>query len=155
MTIEEFWKSYTVAENGCWIWNKRLSARGYGRVKMAGAGKTTHAHRVAFILTKGEIPNGMRACHKCDNPPCINPDHIFLGTAWDNTQDMLRKGRHWVHCGESHGMSKLTAESVKRARIAYATNHSLALVKQLANKFNVHVRVLQKAIKGDTWKHVE
>jgi hypothetical protein len=90
MTVEErFWAKVRKGD-GCWEWNaaKRL---GYG--KFAYEGKVIDAHRLSWLLHFGPIPEGMLICHRCDNPPCVRPDHLFLGTRADNTHDMDAKGR--------------------------------------------------------------
>lgn len=79
------------ADNGCVEWTAARSNDGYGRLSIKG--KYFRAHRVSYELFKGEIPEGMLVCHTCDNPICIDPEHLFLGTAWDNTLDRLNKGR--------------------------------------------------------------
>lgn len=76
----------------CWEWTAAKDARGYGRVGSKRP-RTELAHRVAYRLTKGEIPSGMLVCHSCDNPPCCNPEHLFVGTDADNNKDMHTKGR--------------------------------------------------------------
>lgn len=76
---------------GCWNWSGNTSSRGYGRISYKG--KYIGAHRGSYIAHKSEIPDGMIVCHTCDNRKCVNPDHLFLGSYSDNTQDMLKKGR--------------------------------------------------------------
>jgi hypothetical protein len=100
----EFWKKYEVKENGCWEWTALRSKLGYGRVCLwlgSKKHKYTSAHRVAWQLKNGEIPDGLFVCHSCDNPPCMNPSHLFLGTPKDNAQDSVRKGR--LHFGNTNG----------------------------------------------------
>lgn len=78
--------------DSCWIWKAaRVMGQGYGMIKVGT--KTYRAHRLSYELFKGEIPSGMYICHTCDNPPCVNPDHLFLGTASDNNRDKMEKGR--------------------------------------------------------------
>lgn len=87
-----FWDRKTVTESGCWEWIGSKRHFGYGQVYFKGR-PGRKAHRVAWERTYGPIPEGMGVLHKCDNPPCINPDHLFLGTPEDNVQDMFKKGR--------------------------------------------------------------
>ena len=91
---ERFWRHVDKAGD-CWLWTKAVDSRGYGRfgLKGANAGGWVLAHRYAFQLTRGPIPDGMHVCHTCDVRNCVNPDHLFLGTALDNMRDMIAKGR--------------------------------------------------------------
>jgi len=88
---DAFW-SKVDRTGDCWIWQSSRFATGYGRVTYQG--KSAYSHRVSWTLTNGEIPNGFHVCHHCDNPPCVRPDHLFLGTPLDNMRDRDRKGRH-------------------------------------------------------------
>jgi hypothetical protein len=85
---------WTVTASGCWEFNGRGDKKGYGRVKVGHAYGTTAAHRLSYEAFHGPIPEGMHICHACDNPPCINPDHLWAGTHLENMQDMVAKGRH-------------------------------------------------------------
>lgn len=110
---KRFW-SKVDKSGSCWIWKASLDKGGYGQVML---NKTPHrAHRISWSLVNGEIPIGIIVCHKCDNPPCVNPSHLSLGTFADNTADMDRKGRriNVPHPGEKHGMHILTE---KQARV--------------------------------------
>lgn len=82
----------------CWLWRASVNPHnGYGRIHVGGKfGTVLLAHRVAFVLSRGEIPAGLRVLHRCDNPRCCNPDHFMLGTQLDNVHDAIRKGRHSI-----------------------------------------------------------
>jgi hypothetical protein len=104
---ERFWSKVDKSEpNGCWLWAGANDGR-YGQFWMNN--RKEKAHRVSWLLTHGEIPEGKMACHRCDNPSCVNPDHIFWGTMSDNILDAVSKGRHdprgnalRTHCKRGH-----------------------------------------------------
>lgn len=88
-----YWRSKCVTDsNGCWVWQGSKNWKGYGQVLFRGVRWVIHRFMYAAYI--GPIPPGMFVCHTCDNPPCCNPDHLWLGTHADNQKDMVRKGRH-------------------------------------------------------------
>lgn len=87
----KFWKNVKITDS-CWEWQRGTNSKGYGAVKIQN--KTYSAHRVSWTLFNGDIPEGMFVCHHCDNPKCVNPEHLFIGTQKDNMQDKCKKGRH-------------------------------------------------------------
>lgn len=139
--------------NECWMWTGSKSKKGYGRI---GLGRresgNAMAHRVSYELHVGPIPDGMVVLHKCDNPSCVNPDHLRVGTQVENLLDMRSKGRHrWGErpSGERHPMSKLTVEQV--ADIRSKRNHGQTL-SSLAKEFGVVVGTIHFIVSGGTWK---
>jgi hypothetical protein len=115
------------------------------------------AHRVAFFLHHGRWPDPC-ALHRCDNPPCVNPAHLFEGTKADNSRDMASKGRDGSHThpelvprGEAHGIAKLTAEKVAAIRDALASGEPQ---RSIASRFGVHHSAIGKMHRGQTWSHV-
>lgn len=92
-TLFKLKNSYKTIANGCWEWIGSCSHNGYGRMYLPETKKVEQAHRVSWKIFKGAIPNGLLVLHKCDNPPCINPEHLFLGTYKDNSDDKIKKGR--------------------------------------------------------------
>jgi hypothetical protein len=111
--MEEFWKKVSKTDT-CWIWLAGQKGQGYGAFA-PDKRKSLRAHRVSWELTHGPIPKGMCVCHKCDNPICVNPDHLFLGTQADNMADMCAKGRH-LHKRTGRKPRIATAEVVAGVR---------------------------------------
>lgn len=124
-----FWERKTITLTGCWEWVGSRRHRGYGQVNFKG--KIRKAHRVAWELSFGIVPDGLSVLHKCDNPPCINPDHLFVGDQQDNINDMFTKGRQkapgngkmkqQAYChpskpNHSHGLCKTCNQRRLRAR---------------------------------------
>jgi len=102
--------------SGCWLWLGGLTGSGYGRFYLDGVG--VQAHRYSWELHNGRsIPDGLEGCHICDNRPCVNPEHIFVGTQSDNLQDMVRKGRDNPPRGEAQNKARLTEEQIAAIRM--------------------------------------
>lgn len=101
---------------GCWEWNGSRFPRGYGQFSVNG--KLCYAHRFAYRIHHGPFPSDLKILHRCDNPPCVNPEHLFLGTTQDNSDDMCRKGRS--ASGEQSGLHRLTDTQVLEIRRRYA-----------------------------------
>lgn len=109
---ERFWPKVNKIEGGCWEWTAALKDFGHGQFYLS-PGKLVSAHRFSFELVNGPTPTGLFVCHKCDNPKCVNPGHLFLGSPQDNMVDKTLKGRHHcekqTHCKHGH---ELTPENL-------------------------------------------
>lgn len=140
--IDRFW-SYVDKSGDCWLWLAAKNKYGYGKFSPAGV-----AHRFSYELHFGEIPDGMFVCHRCDNPPCVRPDHLFLGTPADNTADMISKKRH--RFGESHGNAKLTDAVVRDIRAMRDDGYSFYAI---AERFGVNRSTVARATRN-LWQHV-
>lgn len=134
-------------EDGCWEWTGSRIPAGYGSMKWNG--KNHGTHRLAYEAFKGPIPDGMMVRHTCDNPPCINPDHLLVGTGKDNTRDSLERGRFRNSKGEANNLAKLTNEDV----VAIRASNELPSV--LADKFGIGCTNVWQVRTGKTWKHVD
>ncbi len=125
----EFWSK--VDKTGdCWFWNAFRTKRGYGQIRIAG--KIMVASHVAYLITHGEIPDGFFICHHCDNPPCVNPLHLFAGTQRDNMLDKVRKNRQ-PH-GEKCYNSRLSDKDIFQIRLLSKLGFSGA---KIGRKFGV------------------
>ena len=149
--------NYTPEPNtGCWLWTKCADRSGYGFMSVGG--KAERAYRVAWALVHGDIPGGKVICHRCDQPSCINPDHLFLGDQADNIRDMMAKGRHGARKGTdnwSRGVdrhcAKLNDEDVRTIRALHAEG---AGTRALALRYSVDRTNIQLIVRRATWKHV-
>lgn len=133
-----------IAANGCWEWRGCLTQKGYGRFKMDG--QCFLAHRASWLLQRGEIPAGMCVCHHCDNPACINPDHLFLGTNEDNVKDRVLKGRSARSDGEHNANAKLSWSDVYFIRSSDKTS------TELAGQYGLTIAAVAKVKRGATWR---
>ena len=125
--MQRFWnKVNKQAENGCWEWAAYRDPDGYGGFSLDGKGE--RAHRASWILEHGSIPDGLHVLHHCDNPRCVNPAHLFLGTQADNMRDKAEKGRavNNPQPGESHPMSKLTEADIPAIRADKRSQRAIA-----------------------------
>lgn len=148
---------------GCRVWMGRRDRKNYGLFYWGG--KRFGAHRAAWVIAYGEIPEGLCVCHRCDNPPCVRLDHLFLGTVKENTRDACEKGR--MHYGDSHGLrkhperaargerhgsAKLTATDVADMRRLAAEGS--VTQREIAKRFGVTFQTVSQIIARKAWKHV-
>ena len=148
---ERFW-SKVKKTDGCWLWLAGKN-NGYGQFSIGPRGSAKHmvASRMAFILEYGAIENGKYVCHHCDNRACVNPSHLFIGTAADNQADMAIKGRAKRLHGETNGQAKITAEDVKQIR---ALRGKIPYGK-IANRYGVSLSAIAHVMTGRSWSHIK
>lgn len=173
-----FWSKVdrSAGPDGCWLWTGNKDSLGYGRILIVGR-RQDSAHRVAWGLTNGPIPDGLWVLHNCpggDTPACCNPSHLWLGTHKDNMADMVAKGRHgtWTHpesraCGSRHNsrtrpetvlrgeriaQSKLTEVDVRAIRAEYAAGGVTQAA--LATKYGIVASAIGSIIRRVRWAHV-
>lgn len=153
-TEGEFWRNFwrQVDKSGdCWIWSGLCMKAGYGEIWRHST--MLYTHRLSYEFHKGCIPDGLLVLHECDNPPCVNPDHLFLGTYLDNVRDMINKGRQGVvPRGEKARHSKLTTEQVLEIREAYASGRNTQV--ELARIYGIHKRNIWMITSRKVWKHI-
>ena len=145
----------TSKSGGCWIWVGNIHPDfGYGRLFFEG--KNLLAHRVSYELHHGTIRGGMFVCHRCDNPPCVNPEHLFLGTQKDNMQDMSRKGRAngGRFKGEKHHNSLLTDEQASEIKGLLSLPYFHGKYAQMGRAFSVDECAIHHIKSGRSWRHV-
>lgn len=151
---KDFWSRVAVRDlDECWEWNGYRSAPGYGRYRVPRSHYTA-AHRFAYELAHGQIPAGMFVCHACDNPACVNPLHLWVGTAADNNRDCREKGRArggtLSPCrGESSPKAKLTRKQVDEIRVLRAEG---ATQDSLAAQFGVSRATIWNIVHKKTWR---
>jgi hypothetical protein len=145
---ERFW-SRVKKTDGCWEWIGGKSQFGYGQIKFNG--DQLGAHRVSLSLAGIDAPSDMFVCHHCDNPGCVNPEHLFLGTHKDNMADMWKKGRALPRRGSAHHNARLIEEDIPRIRDMLACG---AKQKEIAELFGVGFNAISEIKLGKKWKHV-
>lgn len=144
------WSRVDRSQEGCWEWQAGKTAAGYGEFMFQR--KMYYAHRAAWILSCGDIPDGKCVRHKCDNPACCRPDHLELGTQNDNVQDMMSRGRGRKAVGNQNARSKLNPTKVRQVRRMRRQGKTL---KQIAEAMGVNDKTIHAIVTGKTWKHVK
>jgi hypothetical protein len=135
----------------CWEWQGRLNQDGYGRPHVGG--KQIMAHRLSYETFVGKIPKGLLVLHKCDNPCCVNPNHLFIGTDMDNQKDMIKKGRkRW---GEREPRALLTDDAVKFIRKHGKPKDPKYGWRPLGKRFGVSSETIRAAFHARQWKHIK
>lgn len=148
---ERIGKKIKSAANGCWEWTASVTNGGYGRIRLAGGGgRTILAHRASWELRHGPIPSGMQVCHRCDNRKCVNPEHLFLGTAKENARDRDAKRRGADQRGEANGARRLTNVIVRTIR---AARKGGASYREITVETGVPRSTINNVL-HHTWKHI-
>lgn len=136
-------------DDDCWMWTGALSAKGYGTIR--DHGKPIAAHRLSYAMHNGS-PDNLAVCHRCDNPPCVNPSHLFLGTLAENNTDRHSKGRSHIHIGETHPMALLTESSVRAIRSEYSTGR--VTQTELGARYGVTQSAIWRIVNNRCWSHI-
>lgn len=153
---ERFWSRVEKrSPESCWLWAGKRNVGGYGRI--VNEKRERMAHRVAWELTHGPIPGGFQVLHHCDNPPCVNPGHLFLGTIKDNAKDKIAKGRQatpapgrGVARGPDHMFARLTWDQVRAIRILRSREN--AAIEELAETYGVSPMTIAQVIYNITYR---
>lgn len=148
-TLEDaLWEFLSPGEpDECWEWQKKLGAWGYGAVCFRG--EIMPAHRASYEIHKGPIPEGLKVLHRCDNPPCCNPNHLFLGTDAENVADKVGKKRHAF--GERAASAKLAEADINEIRQLHKSGFSAS---KIAATYKVSPSTINRIVKGKGWTHV-
>lgn len=143
---EKFWKN-VLKTNKCWIWKRSVDRDGYGLYKLSNE---VRAHRIAWVLNNGSIPRGKCVLHRCDNPTCVKPMHLWIGTTQDNSKDMTNKGRSTR--GSRNGNSKLIEKDVIEIRELYSSGKLSQ--EHIARKFRMKQPQICQIILRNFWTHI-
>jgi hypothetical protein len=159
---ERLYNRRIISKNGCWEWQGYLDKDGYGQISLCHQNKkkTTTCHRISYIIHKGDIPEGMMLRHSCDNRKCFNPEHLDIGTAQDNSNDMITRGRYIVTSGafrkgdqegENNTRAKLNWEIVNKIREDYAKGIPYGGLKKMASEYGIAYVTIQKVVANKIW----
>ena len=151
-TVSQRLEDMTIPEpnSGCWLWLGAVNAWGYGTIRIDG--KTLLAHRVSWMENRGPIPEENIVCHSCDIPSCLNPDHLWLGTDKENSDDMYRKGRNRQLRGEAHRSAVLTEDQAKEIIKRLKAGEK---GYKIARSIGCTINIVQLIKDNRSWKHLE
>lgn len=151
--IEQFNQRTVPGPNGCINWKGSIQSNGYGRfIRIVNQRKKEYrAHRFAWLIAYGEVPDDMFVCHRCDNPICVNIEHLFLGTAKDNATDRDNKKRNRQVHSEAHYISKLNHVAVTVIKYLHSKGKT---PPELARAYKVSRATIHQVLNGESWKHI-
>lgn len=149
-TIEARLNKYIDKSSDCWLWTQDVYKYGYGKLSI-GKGKQVRVHRYMYQKYKGNIPESLSVLHKCDNPRCCNPEHLFLGNQKDNMSDAKEKGRigYRTFFGEDHSNSKITLDIAEKIREMYKTGNFYQ--RELGEMFGIKQATVSRIILNQAW----
>jgi hypothetical protein len=149
--MKRFWeKVEKIPFHECWEWTAGKDWDGYGLFRLSNPRIQKRAHRFSYELAHGPIPKGIMVCHKCDNPGCVRPEHLFLGSAKDNNLDCIRKGRQPSGPGEKNYSAKLNVMAVEQIRYWY--NVYECSQREIAKAFGISQTQVSRIIRSESWK---
>ena len=156
MSLEDrFWAKVGVRGlDDCWEWTASRDGHGYGKLARCHGCSPYKAHRLSYEMFVGEIPAGLEVLHSCDNPPCVNPRHLFLGTQQDNMDDMVKKGRAHgkQQQGEDNPAAKLNCAQVAAIRWIWSNGQAESMA-ELGRSFGVSGRAVKFILDGEHWRN--
>lgn len=141
---------WDITESGCWEWKEYTNADGYGLFKMKSGGSMVGAHKASYLIYKGEVAKGEVVRHDCDNPPCVNPDHLVLGAVQDNIDDCVRRGRRSPQGGDRNHNKKISMKIARSIRAEYAAGGISQ--QKIADKYGITQGSVTQIVRGKTWK---
>lgn len=145
--VDRFWEKVEKSD-GCWKWTSTITTRGYGQFWVGGERRQELSHRLAWELANDKrVPDGFVVMHSCDNPACVNPEHLFVGTHQDNKIDSVRKGRH-AHGETNGGGGKLTRQQAKEIR----ESRGGLSISDAAAKYGVSKNTVNRIRSGNLWR---
>lgn len=147
--IKKYYEKYVIKQESCWDWNGIIEHTGYAKL---GIRPPVKAHRASWLIHKGKIPKGLIVCHSCDNPKCTNPEHLWLGTHKQNTQDKIQKGRSNTPRGSQLKIAKLNEFQVLEIKKLLQDKLTCA---EISRKYGVHIKIISRIKNEETWKHVK
>ena len=152
---QRFWAKVDTSGK-CWLWTSNTDSHGYGQIAMPGPPPRvpSPAHRVSWELHNGPIPEGMNVLHRCDNPPCVRPEHLFLGTRADNMADKMAKGRYGNplhHRGSAHPAAILNEDAVRTIRALFANGTRQI---DLAAQYGMSPQQIFAIVRRKSWTHI-